>query len=80
MILYNEKKYSDYIDLLYNLIRLHDEEVNVKLFPNYYYFYCREALQNRFKRKFTLKQVKQLIKEELALKTITLKHQEASQS
>lgn len=62
MILYNEIKYSDYIDLLFSRIRNH-QPIKMKIFPHHDLFYCRAALEAKFKRRFTLKEVRELIKD-----------------
>ncbi len=74
MILFKEKKYSNYIDILYMLVR-ENKKIDTNYFPYSYLFYCRAALENKFKRKFKLKEVKELIKD--MPKALTpLKHNE----
>jgi hypothetical protein len=68
---YKENTFRDYIELLDYMIRV-EEHVNEKLFPGSNIFHIRYHLQEKFNRRFTIKAVKQLITEELALKNITL--------
>jgi hypothetical protein len=63
-------KFKNYINLLDYMI--HRGSVNEKAFPHSKFFYIRYHLQEKFNRRFTIKAVKQLITEELALKNITL--------
>ena len=63
-------KFKNYIDLLDHMIRI--GSVNEKLFPHSKFFYIRYHLQEKFNRRFTIKEVKQLITEELASHHITL--------
>ncbi len=62
MILFKDKKFSNYIDLLYFLID-HNMKVRTDYFPNSNLYYCKVALENKFKRKFKLKEVRELIKD-----------------
>lgn len=62
MIIYNNKKYTDYIDLLYKRV-YNREPINTKSFPHSDLFLCRIALEFKFKRKFKLVEVKELIKD-----------------
>lgn len=67
MIKYNNILYKDYIHLLYNKLRTR-EFVNINIFPTHTNFYCRAALQNKFKRRFTLRETREL------MSTLPLKH------
>jgi len=74
MINYKNVLYKDYVDLLYSIIKADDQEFSERIFPHSQYFYIRAALQEKFpNQKWTVRKVKQIIDEELALKTITLK-------
>ena len=68
---YKENTFKDYIELLDYMIRV-EERVNENLFPGSNIFYIRYHLQEKFNRRFTIKEVKQLITEELASHHITL--------
>ena len=60
MILFKGKKYLNYIDLLYSQIR-NSETIDTH---NYLYskvFYCKAALENKFKKEFQLKEVKEIL-------------------
>lgn len=70
MIRYNNNTYTDYLDLMYFLIR-NNNELDHKLFPHSSIYFIRYHLQEKFNRKFSLKEVKKLLAEELALGTIT---------
>lgn len=63
MIKYNEKVYNSYLDLYYAMM----SEIipfNERVFINHKYFYCKAVLEQKFNRKFSLKEVKTLIDEE----------------
>lgn len=62
MILFKDKKFQSYIDLLYYLID-NNMKVDTNYFPYSNLYYCRKALEEKFKRKFTFKEVKRLIKD-----------------
>ena len=70
MISYKNIQFKNYIELLDYMIR--NESVNIRAFPHSKFFYIRYHLQEKFNRRFTIKKVKELIAEELALKTIKL--------
>jgi len=70
-IKYKEKIFSDYVELMYHIIRS-DNEIDPRLFPNHFVYFVRYALQEKFNKKFTLKEVSKLLAAELALGTITL--------
>lgn len=70
MILFKGKKFSNYIDFQDYLIR-NDEIIHEGYFEHSDFFYIRSLINENFNKQFSVKQIKQLIKEELALKTIT---------
>lgn len=80
MIIYGEHKFKDYVDFFYWLVKKQDDDIEYKLFPHHTWFYIRAAIEQRTGKRLTIKKIKQLIKEELALKTITLYEKEDSQS
>ncbi len=71
MIQYKDITFPDYVDLMYYIIRK-DNDLDPRLFPSHTTFFVRAALQDRFNKKFALKEVKRLLAEELALGYITL--------
>lgn len=79
MIVYAEKRFKGYLEFFYYLINRDNDNIQERLFEYSYIWYCRAALEHKFNRRFTLQQTKQLIKQELALKTITLKNEKDSQ-
>lgn len=62
MIKYNNIIYEDFISLLYDKLKK-GQYVDARIFPTHTAIYCRAALQNKFKRKFKLKEVKELLQE-----------------
>lgn len=70
-ISYKEKVFPDYIDLMYYIIR-NENEIDPRLFPNHFVYFIKYHLQEKFNKRFTLKEVSKLLAEELALGTITL--------
>lgn len=73
MISYKNKQYKDYLELFISFVQK-DEYFNYHIFPHSQYFYIRALLQREFpNKKFTIRQIREIIAEELRLKTITLK-------
>jgi hypothetical protein len=76
MIKFKDKTFKDYIELIAYMIYEH-QDISPKaetLFPHSKYFYIRSLLHEKFpKQKFTIRRIKQMLDEELALKNITLK-------
>ncbi len=80
MIIYKNNSYIDYVELFISLSRL-GEEIHESIFPTNEHFYIRSHLQEKFpNQKFTIGEVKQILNEELALKTITLKDEKGLES
>ena len=63
MYLHNEKLYSDCFSLLYSELKRLDRRIDPRVLPDHNVIYARAALENKFKREFTLKEVKDLLKE-----------------
>jgi hypothetical protein len=62
MLLYKGKTYQHYYDLLVDLI-INNKPVNEHIFPSSRIYFCKIALENKFNRRFTIKEVKRLIKD-----------------
>ena len=73
MIKYDDRLFKDYIELFLAMTN-GEMEFNEKVFTHSRYFYIRALLQEKFPEKsYTTEEIEEIIDEELALKTITLK-------
>lgn len=81
MILFKGKKFKDYVDFFVFCCK---EDIPIKdtWFPHTYIFNVRRAIQDKFGLVLSIREVQQLINQELALKTITMfiEEKEVSQS
>jgi hypothetical protein len=60
MIRYKNIILKDYIDLLYYFLN-RGLRFRIELFPSHKYFYTKAALEAKFSRKFSKKEIKQIL-------------------
>lgn len=62
MINYKNKKFTNYIDLEDYMIRI-ERCVNEKLFTHSYNIYIKYLLENKFKKEFSVTEIRHLLKQ-----------------
>lgn len=66
MIIFSNKKYPGYIELFYDLAHKYENKPLFKILrgiPPSKVFFVKAALEEKFKRKFLFKEVKEIIKD-----------------